>query len=148
MAIQPRYAHAILAGTKRIEFRKRRLASDVHTVLIYESAPTQRIVGQFSLARTILATPQSLWRGFGSVGSIGRAEYLNYYGDRDQAIGLVIDRVERFTHPVALADLSLRPSVPQSFMYLPPSAFAEVRALSSNGAASPTAETSRRSMAS
>lgn len=127
MAIRPRYAQAILAGIKRIEFRKRPLAPDIDTILIYESAPTQRIVGQFTLSRTILATPQGLWRNFGSVGSIARVDYLTYYGERDRAVGLVIDDVEQFAHPLALADLSVRPAVPQSFVYLPSSALAEVR---------------------
>ena len=36
-------------------------AADIHTVLIYESAPTQRIVGQFSIAHTVEASPAARW---------------------------------------------------------------------------------------
>ena len=129
MAIQPVFSQAILDGSKQVEFRKRRLAADIDTVLIYESAPTKRIVGHFTIARTELATPRRLWKTLGSVGSIAQADYLDYYGDGERAVGLVIDRVERYKHPVALADLSLHPAVPQSFTYLPVSALAEVRSL-------------------
>lgn len=129
MAIQPAYAQAILDGTKRVEFRKRRLAADIDTVLIYESAPTKSIVGHFTIERTELATPRGLWKSFGAVGSIARADYLAYYGDSERAVGLVISHAERYTHPVALAALSDRPAVPQSFSYLPASALAEAQSL-------------------
>ena len=39
MAIQPGYAEAILAGVKTVEFRKRALAPDIETVLVYETSP-------------------------------------------------------------------------------------------------------------
>lgn len=129
MAIQPRFAEAILNGSKRIEFRKRRLASDIDTVLIYESAPTQRIVGHFTIERTELASPPRLWRSYGAVGSIRRADYLNYFGDSPQAVGLVIKASERYGRPVALDELNLCPSVPQSFIYLPDTVLAEIQAL-------------------
>lgn len=129
MAIQPAYAQAILDGSKLVEFRKRRLAADIDTVLIYESAPTKRIVGHFTIERTELATPRGLWRSFGSVGSIAQADYLTYYRDSERAVGIVISQVERYTHPVALTELSARPAVPQSFSYLPASALTEVQSL-------------------
>jgi predicted transcriptional regulator len=129
MAIQPAFAQAILDGSKQVEFRKRRLAADIDTVLIYESSPTKRIVGHFTIERTELATPRGLWRSFGAVGSIARADYLTYYGNSERAVGLVISRVERYKHPVALAELSSRPAVPQSFSYLPASALTEVQSL-------------------
>ncbi|NHA67728.1 hypothetical protein [Phycicoccus flavus] len=125
MAIQPAYAQAILDGRKLVEFRKRRLAKDIDTVLIYESAPTQRIVGNFTIERTELATPWALWKSFGSVGCIARSDYLNYYGNSERAVGLVISHAERYRQPVALAELSVRPAVPQSFLYLPASALSE-----------------------
>lgn len=129
MAIQPAYAQAILNGSKLVEFRKRRLAADIDTVLIYESTPTKRIVGHFTIERTELATPRGLWKSYGSVGSIAQADYLTYYGDTETAVGLVIRQVERYRHPVALVELSDRPAVPQSFTYLPASALTEVQSL-------------------
>ncbi len=129
MAIQPPYAQAILDGTKLVEFRKRRLAADIDTVLVYESAPTKRIVGHFTIERTESGTPQDLWRTFGSVGCIAREDYLAYYAQSERAVGLVVKHVERYEYPVALAELRDHPAVPQSFSYLPFSALAEARAL-------------------
>lgn len=119
MAIQPPYAQAILAGDKAVEFRKRALASDVDTVLIYETAPVQRIVGSFTVADTVRLAPSSLWRRFGSVGSIARPDFMSYYDTHRTAIGLVVGDVVRFDAPVSLSELQPRPAVPQSFSYLP-----------------------------
>src|SRR5690606_16414773 len=41
MSIRPEYAERILAGTKRIEFRKRPLASDITDVIVYATTPVR-----------------------------------------------------------------------------------------------------------
>ena len=129
MAIQPRFAQAILTGDKQIEFRKRRLADDIGTVLIYESAPTQRIVGRFTIARAVEATPATLWRKFGAVGGIPRAEFFGYYAGHERAVGLVVEDTERYQCTIALRELSTCPTVPQSFVYLPSSTLEEIASL-------------------
>lgn len=126
MAIQPRFAQAILSGEKRVEFRKRRLATDIDTVLIYESAPSQRIVGSFTIARTDVASPSALWREFAAVGGIPRREFMDYYTGHAQGVGLVVGAVDRYQRPVALRELAASPAVPQSFTYLPASTLEEI----------------------
>lgn len=129
MAIQPRFAQAILSGDKHVEFRKRQLANDIATVLIYESAPTQQIVGRFTIARTVQATPATLWREFGAVGGIPRGDFFGYYAGHQRAVGLVVEDTERYQRPVALRELSTCPAVPQSFVYLPASTKEEITSL-------------------
>lgn len=118
MAIQPRYAQAILSGAKTVEFRKRALAPDVDTVLIYETSPTQRIVGLFRIVETVRLPPRGLWRRFGEVGSIARPEFMDYYASRATGVGLVVGSVDRFEVPIPLWELQPRPAVPQSFSYV------------------------------
>ena len=110
MAIHPRFAHAILSGEKTVEFRKRRLAEDVDTVLIYESAPTQRIVGRFTIAQTVEGTPRTLWRDFGSVGGIPRVDFFTYYAGHNRAVGFVVADRKRYDCPVALGELRACPA--------------------------------------
>lgn len=129
MAIQPRYAQAILKGTKLVEFRKRPLAPDIRTVMIYESSPTQSIVGKFTVASTVVATPRHLWRQFGGVGGISRADLLAYYAGADRGVALVIGSIERFELPFALAALDPRPAIPQSFTYVDPDVLAQAEKL-------------------
>lgn len=128
MAIHPRYAEAILDGRKGVEFRKRPLADDVTTVIIYATAPVQRIVGEFSVDRVVISSPSDLWVAAGAVGCIDFEAYRAYYDGHDRAAGIVVSRPRRYAVPVALAALDPAPAVPQSFCYLESRALSQVRA--------------------
>jgi len=128
MAIHPTYAHAILEGIKKVEFRKRRVAEDVTTVLIYETAPTQRIVGRFTIEQTVVRRPNQLWRQFGPVGAIGHGAFQSYFAGRDRAVALQVAQPERFPVGVALADLEPQPAIPQSFAYLDAAVLDQIQA--------------------
>jgi predicted transcriptional regulator len=118
MAIQPPYARGILAGTKKVEFRKRTLAADVTTVLIYETAPTQMIVGTFTVAGVASGPPGELWTQFERVAGIEQDAYNAYYEDKDEAVALRVADAIQLERPVRLCALRPAPAVPQSFSYL------------------------------
>ena len=118
MAIHPAFADAILDGRKRVEFRKRALAPDVHTVLVYATAPVQRIVGEFGVDGTTIDTPTGLWNTTGDAGCIDRGAYDAYYGGSTRAAGIHVSRPRRYSSPLALAELSPPQAIPQSFAYL------------------------------
>jgi predicted transcriptional regulator len=120
MAIHPGYADAILQGRKQVEFRKRPLAADVTSVLMYATSPVQRIIGEFSVDRIVGGTPDDVWMQFGSVGCIGAADFDKYYGNSETAYALVIAAVRRFGCALPLSALSPQPAIPQSFSYLDP----------------------------
>lgn len=134
MAIQPRFAQAILAGTKTIEFRKRTLAADIGTVLIYETAPTQKIVGEFDLREYVIAAPVKLWRKFSEFGAIDAASFDAYFAGRDEAVGLTISAVRVYDRGVTLNDLTPSPAVPQSFLYLVSSQVEQIRSSAARSA--------------
>lgn len=131
MAIRPQFARAILAGTKTIEFRKRTLAADVRTVLIYETSPTQRIVGEFDLREHVVAAPANLWRRFSDVGGIDAKSFDTYFAGRDEAVGLNISAVRVYDRGVALEELTRAPAIPQSYAYLERHQVEQIRARSS-----------------
>lgn len=116
LSIRPRYADAIMSGHKRVEFRKQPFARPVEHVVIYATAPVRRIVGTFRVAECDLAEPAELWRRYGDVGGIERADFERYYGQRSSGVAIAIEG-----SPTPL-DLPLdalghvRP--PQSFVYL------------------------------
>lgn len=124
MAIHPRYADAILDGRKRVEFRKRRVASDIDTVLIYATSPVSRVVGSFTIEDVVVDAPEAIWEEFGHAGVIDRDAFAQYYASSSAAVAIRVKDTERFEHPIALCDLEPRPAVPQSFSYLPQSVLA------------------------
>jgi predicted transcriptional regulator len=117
MAIHPRYADAILSGEKLVEFRKRKLADDITTVLIYATAPVQRVVGEFSIKETVIDKPASIWATFGGVGIIDESNFDDYYASSTQAVALVVDQAYRYARPQTLDELEAS-SIPQSFYYV------------------------------
>ena len=118
MAIHPIYASGILDGNKQVEFRKRSLAADVTVVLMYSTAPVQKIVGAFSISETVIGGPQEIWEKFGDVGLIEQAKFDAYYEGSQCAVALVVDRTCRFDDGFPLNALTPSPATPQSFSYL------------------------------
>jgi predicted transcriptional regulator len=118
MAIQPRYAAAILDGSKTIELRKRPLAPDVSRVLIYETSPTQMIVGHFVVRDTVVSSPQDIWDRYGAEAAIDPVDFCTYYADARQAVALRIAEAHRLPTPIPLSRLEPPPAVPQSFAYV------------------------------
>lgn len=116
LSIHPRYAQAIMAGTKRVEFRKQAFARPVSHIVIYETAPTGRIVGAARVAACHVASPAELWKRYGEVGAIDPTDFDGYYAGRESGVAIQLDG-----SPVPL-DLPLsavgqgRP--PQNFTYL------------------------------
>jgi predicted transcriptional regulator len=118
MSIHQHWAEAIVEGRKRVEFRKRRLADDIRIVLIYATAPSSRVIGQFTIAETVSDTPERIWQRFGHLGEIDEDAFFAYYGSSTTAVALVVECAERFSSSLALADFEPRPAVPQSFAYM------------------------------
>lgn len=118
MSIHPEYANAILAGTKKVEFRKRPIGSDVTHVIVYATAPVCAIVGAFTVQNQATATPSSLWRRFATVAGITRHGFFLYFADRQHGVGIQVGEVFAPPAPLSLADDLGVARPPQSFQYL------------------------------
>lgn len=117
-SIHPRYAQAILDGSKRVEFRRQGLPQDVSHVVIYATSPTQRVVGMFEVAGIDKVSPVSAWKQYNQIGGIEKTAFERYYTGANYAFVIQVRNPKTFAAPFLLADLddNLRP--PQSFMYL------------------------------
>ncbi|GAA2102817.1 ASCH domain-containing protein [Microlunatus panaciterrae] len=117
-SIHPTYAEAILDGRKQVEFRRTRLPADVTHMVIYATAPVQRVVGIVEVEETESSSPRRVWAAFGTVGAIARKAFDSYYAGAATAHAIKVRNPRRLIEPVRLAHLdpNLRP--PQSFQYL------------------------------
>jgi predicted transcriptional regulator len=118
MAIHPEYADAILAGHKRVEFRKRPIAADVETVIIYATAPVKAIVGEFTVEDIVIAPPAQVWSSMGRVGAIDRGAFDAYYAGSSTAAAICVKTARRYPAEVTLSAIEPQPAVPQSFSYM------------------------------
>lgn len=118
MSIRPQFVGRILDGSKRVEFRRRPLADDITTVVMYTTAPVMAVQGEFEIDRQVIGTPQELWDQFADCAGIDEDDFFAYYAGTDRAVGIAIERVNRYPEPVALHDVDPGGRPPQSVKYL------------------------------
>lgn len=119
LSVKPRFAEQILAGTKTVEFRRSWAAEPVGLAVVYSSSPVQRLVGIVEIEGAVLASPRSVWtkcRGRGP--GLQRKELMEYFGDKDQAYGVLLGELTLPSKPVAPKSLFKGFRPPQSYRYL------------------------------
>ena len=118
LPIKPKYAHAILAGEKSVEFRKMQFKRNVSYVVVYSSSPEMKIVGYFEIGEVDEGRPMTLWKKYRLQGAISFQDYSRYYEGRDRAVAIVIKGVKVLSKPVTLNWLKRGLKAPQGFCYL------------------------------
>lgn len=118
MSIHPGYARQIIAGTKRVEFRKRPLASDVTHVLVYATAPISHVVGVFTVEDQVSQSPQNLWGTFKDVAGIAYSDLMSYYNGHSVGTGIQVREAYAAPTPLRLMDDLGITHPPQSYRYV------------------------------
>lgn len=117
LSIKPKYANAILAGEKLVEFRKLSFKKEIERVYIYSSAPEQLIIGYFTIEDIISDTPQKLWKKYKNVGSITQADFFQYFAEKQVGFSIKIKSVNRFKKAIDPKEVFENFVPPQSYMY-------------------------------
>ena len=117
LSIKPEYAERILEGTKQFEFRKRLATKPVGKIIIYETVPTMRIVGEAAVIETISESPDSLWERTKTQAGISFSKFKDYFMGYDTANAYRLGEVVKYSTPKKLADYNIQ-HPPQSFVYV------------------------------
>lgn len=127
LSIKPKYAELILAGSKRVELRRSWPSSDIGIMVLYSSAPVQRLVGVAFVDRIEERDLQSLWElADASGGGVTYDELKCYVNGKRTAFGVMIGRAKTAESQVDPKDLFPNFTPPQSFLYLAPDEFRRV----------------------
>jgi len=121
LSLRPRFADAILDGTKTVELRRTRLSAPSGTLLIlYASTPVMAVIGTAILADRDTDTPSRIWRRHRPNLSLTKAEYDAYLAGASTATAVTVASPQRLPEPHTLAALRTRATFrpPQSFRYL------------------------------
>ena len=121
LSLRPRFAEAVLDGTKTVELRRTRISAPPGTRLIlYASSPVMAVVGTATLTNNETDSPERIWRRHRRNLGLEHHEYGTYLEGAGAATALTITAPERLLHPHTLASLreetGFRP--PQSYRYL------------------------------
>ncbi|GAB2842125.1 ASCH domain-containing protein [Lentzea nigeriaca] len=138
LSLRPRFAEAILDGTKTIELRRTRLsAPDGTHLILYASSPVMAVVGTAVLVRRETDTPSRIWRRHRKHLGLLRHEFDEYFAGADLATAVHVGEPLRLEEPWPLAALrgTAKFQPPQSYRFISEGDPSELRSLASSRSA-------------
>jgi predicted transcriptional regulator len=122
LSVRPRFADALLDGTKTVEIRRRRARiADGSLCLLYASSPVCALVGAIRVRRTDADTPDALWSRWGEQAGLSRLEYDSYLCGSTLPCAIVVAAAVALHYPISLDELRRRQDdfvTPQSYRFL------------------------------
>jgi predicted transcriptional regulator len=118
LSIKPIYAQAIMAGTKKVEFRKKIFKKPIDKVFVYSSSPEKKIIGYFTIGEIIEDSPEKLWEKFNEVGGINKEDFFEYYKNSETGFSIEVKEFEKFNEDINPAEFFEKFCAPQSYIYL------------------------------
>jgi predicted transcriptional regulator len=118
LSIKPKYSKKIFSGEKKYEFRKQTPKEKIEKVYVYESNPTQHIVGWFTVKKILTGTPQAIWAKCKVYGGIDHSNFFAYCADKTMIHALEINEYEQFETPIDPYEICPDYKPPQNYAYL------------------------------
>lgn len=104
ISLASRHANNIFAGRKQVELRRRAMRVEPGaTVWIYAKLPVGSIVGRARVEAICSSSPASLWRRFGLVSGLTKAEFFSYFKGVTRGFALVLQGAQRLRQSLSLA---------------------------------------------
>ncbi len=129
LSIKPKYAALIIAGTKTVELRRSWPSNDIGVMVIYSSAPVQRLTGIALIKEIQECDFETLWKVSQAHGGGVTYEELQEYIDKKKlAYGVMLGPVMPAEVLVDPKDLFPNFTPPQGFLYLSPQDYQRVMA--------------------
>jgi predicted transcriptional regulator len=122
LAIRPHYAEQILAGKKRVEFRRQRPRRRCSVALVYSCSPVKAVTGWFEVTGVVVASPDQLWARFSMIAGIDHRSFQEYFSFSESGCAICVGATHRLCQPLAIGEVLKTKLPPRSFRYLPASA--------------------------
>lgn len=117
LPIHPIYSKQIFDGIKKYEFRTKIPKQKIETILVYETAPTKKIVGELVVEEILAMNKEDLWKEVKEHGCISKEDLFNYFQNQEIAYAYKIGKTKRYSTYKELKDFNID-FAPQSFVYL------------------------------
>jgi len=111
ISLEERHATNILAGTKKVELRRRTMHIEPGSIVwLYVKKPVGAVVGFATVGITYLAAPSTVWRKYGAVSGLSKSEFISYFDEAIVASAMAVSDAKKLKKPITLE--SLRMSMP------------------------------------
>ena len=117
LSIKPQAAQQILQGTKHYEYRRCCPSRNVTTLLLYVTAPVQRVIASVEVLSCLEGTPEQLWQQTAAGAGAAREQVLTYLQGCTRACAFELGAVHCFALPQKLSAYGVG-KAPRSFVYL------------------------------
>lgn len=121
LSLKPKWAEAILSGSKTVEIRRRFPLADECNVrtLIYTSSPTKSLTGEAVIEKIAKFTIDEIWSLYGPSTMVSRQLLDEYLGDLGHGTLLFLRDAKPLRNSIPLDQLRQRHkfTAPQSFAY-------------------------------
>lgn len=103
ISLEDRYAEAILNGSKRVELRRRPMNVPLGaTIWFYVKVPVGSVIGCAQVQSIHSLAPSTLWRRFGRVSGLHRAEFFQYFSGISKGFAVVLEKPCRLMKGITL----------------------------------------------
>lgn len=117
LSIKPAFAESIFNGTKKFEFRRSIFKQPIKKVVVYASAPTKMVIGEFDVETILCDALDQLWITTRQHAGISKQYFYTYFHGKYKGYAIKIGKTHRFKNPKSLQqEYGVQP--PQSFLYL------------------------------
>lgn len=121
LSIKPEYSQQIIAGSKKVELR-RRFPKNIPSgtlAYIYSTSPQRALIGIAEIELVAELALEQLWDSFSHVSGIEKPKFDEYFSGLDKGFGIVFSKVYPLKKPICLQELRERFNFepPQSFLY-------------------------------
>lgn len=117
LSINPEYVEKIFDGTKKYEYRKIKCKRKVDKIIIYETFPVMKIVGEAEVKDILEESPEEMWKKTKDFSGTTSKFFSNYYEGCKNAIAYELENIQKYDKPQNLSEYGITVP-PQSFVYL------------------------------
>jgi predicted transcriptional regulator len=106
ISLDARHADNIFEGRKHVELRRRRMRVEPGaTALIYVKLPVGSIVGRVTIASIHASSAAELWREYGKISGLRKAEFFGYFRGASNPVALLLKKAKRYRNALSLEDI-------------------------------------------
>lgn len=130
ISVHPKYVSKILAGTKRVEFRRVWAAQRITHLVIYSTSPEMKVKATVKVDEVINGSKTKLWeiaKEYG--GGLTRKELRTYFDGVSKGNALILSEIKQFKESLSLTEAIPGMRAPQSYVYLTNDQFESIRAM-------------------
>lgn len=114
LSIKPKYVEKIFLEQKKFEYRKSIFKKEnIDTIIIYETKPVGKIVGEIEIKSIYCDTPENIWNKTKKYSGMEKNDFFNYFSKKDIAYAIEFEHVIKYKNP---KDMPYSP--PQLYKYI------------------------------